>query len=332
MSQRCNWVKTEADAHYHDTEWGVPSHDDRHLFEMLILEGAQAGLSWSTILNKRAGYREAFADFDVDAVALHAETHRKAAGESGIVRNRAKVESAVTNARAVQRIREEHGSLAAFLWSFVGDTPVQNARQSYRDAPASTEQSGRAQQGAEGVRLQVRRFDHLLCADAGHRHGQRSRGRLPVPRNARRSAQACRTPAQGGLTTRGGGRRHEEGRRRGQLPVARRSQRPSAGYAARSPLTKAARHPSPLRRAMTPAQPKRMLRAAPHAGAALHPDADARHAQHRDDDAEHAHRGTPRDAGDPPRVQRNCACMNRSPGRTRARHSAATGLPVTASQ
>ncbi|MCO2667351.1 DNA-3-methyladenine glycosylase I, partial [Pseudomonas aeruginosa] len=133
MSQRCNWVKTEADAHYHDTEWGVPSHDDRHLFEMLILEGAQAGLSWSTILNKRAGYREAFADFDVDAVARFTPTRiEKLLENPGIVRNRAKVESAVTNARAVQRIREEHGSLAAFLWSFVGGTPVQNAWQSYR--------------------------------------------------------------------------------------------------------------------------------------------------------------------------------------------------------
>lgn len=114
MSQRCNWVKTEADAHYHDTEWGVPSHDDRHLFEMLILEGAQAGLSWSTILNKRAGYREAFADFDVDAVARFTPKRiEKLLENPGIVRNRAKVESAVTNARAVQRIREEHGSLAA---------------------------------------------------------------------------------------------------------------------------------------------------------------------------------------------------------------------------
>ena len=117
MSQRCNWVRTEADAHYHDTEWGVPSHDDRHLFEMLILEGAQAGLSWSTILNKRPGYRAAFADFDVDTVARFTPEHvDKLLLDSGIVRNRAKVESAIVNARAVQRIRDEHGSLAQFLW------------------------------------------------------------------------------------------------------------------------------------------------------------------------------------------------------------------------
>ncbi|WP_338340264.1 DNA-3-methyladenine glycosylase I [Burkholderia vietnamiensis] len=142
MSQRCNWVKTEADAHYHDTEWGMPSHDDRHLFEMLILEGAQAGLSWSTILNKRAGYREAFADFDVDAVARFTPQRvDELLANPGIVRNRAKVQSAVINARAVQQIREEHGSLAKFLWSFVGDTPIQNAWRSYRDAPASTAES-----------------------------------------------------------------------------------------------------------------------------------------------------------------------------------------------
>lgn len=142
MSQRCNWVRTEADAHYHDTEWGVPSHDDRHLFEMLILEGAQAGLSWSTILNKRPGYRAAFDDFDVDTVARFTPEHvDKLLLDSGIVRNRAKVESAIVNARAVQRIRDEHGSLAQFLWSFVDHVPIQNAWTSYRDAPASTERS-----------------------------------------------------------------------------------------------------------------------------------------------------------------------------------------------
>ena len=178
MSQRCNWVKTEADAHYHDTEWGVPSHDDRHLFEMLILEGAQAGLSWSTILNKRAGYREAFADFDVDAVARFTPKRIEAAGESGIVRNRAKVESAVTNARAVQRIREAR---------FARRVPVVVCRRyagpervAVVPRRARVDRTvRRAQQGAEGVRLQVRRFDHLLCADAGHRHGQRSRVGCP---------------------------------------------------------------------------------------------------------------------------------------------------------
>ncbi|MCM2491699.1 DNA-3-methyladenine glycosylase I [Burkholderia glumae] len=142
MGKRCNWVRTEADAHYHDTEWGRPSRDDRHLFEMLILEGAQAGLSWSTILNKRENYRAAFANFDADAVARFTPAQVEALMQNpGIVRNRLKIESAIANARAVQRIRAEHGSLAVFLWSFVGDTPVQNGWHSYRDAPASTEAS-----------------------------------------------------------------------------------------------------------------------------------------------------------------------------------------------
>ncbi|TKC89228.1 DNA-3-methyladenine glycosylase I [Trinickia terrae] len=137
---RCHWAKTEADQHYHDTEWGVPSRDDRHLFEMLVLEGAQAGLSWSTILNKREGYRRAFADFDVDAVARFASKKIEALmQDTSIVRNRAKIESAILNARAVQQIRTEHGSLANFVWSFVGGVPIQNRHASYRDAPASTE-------------------------------------------------------------------------------------------------------------------------------------------------------------------------------------------------
>ncbi|ABA50355.1 DNA-3-methyladenine glycosylase I [Burkholderia pseudomallei] len=139
---RCSWVKTEADAHYHDTEWGVPSRDDRHLFEMLVLEGAQAGLSWSTILNKRAGYRAAFAGFDIDEVARFTPKRiDELMLDASIVRNRAKIEAAVANARAVQQIRAEHGSLAAFLWSFVDHSPLQNAWASYRDAPASTERS-----------------------------------------------------------------------------------------------------------------------------------------------------------------------------------------------
>ena len=140
MIHRCNWVKSEADAHYHDTEWGVPSHDDRHLFEMLILEGAQAGLSWSTILNKREGYRRAFANFDVDKVARFTPEHVDALmQDASIVRNRLKIASAIVNARAVQQIRTEHGSLARFVWSFVDGTPIQNDLTSYRDAPASTE-------------------------------------------------------------------------------------------------------------------------------------------------------------------------------------------------
>jgi DNA-3-methyladenine glycosylase I len=140
MSQRCNWVRTPADEHYHDTEWGVPSHDDSHLFEMLVLEGAQAGLSWSTILNKREAYRRAFADFDVETVARFTPADIDTLmGNAGIVRNRAKLEASVANARAVLRIQAEHGSLASFIWSFVGGKPVQNDWATYKEhAPAST--------------------------------------------------------------------------------------------------------------------------------------------------------------------------------------------------
>ncbi len=140
MTERCNWVRTAADEQYHDTEWGVPSRDDRHLFEMLVLEGAQAGLSWSTILGKREAYRRAFANFDVEAVARYTEADiERLMSDAGIVRNRAKLESAVVNARAVLRIKAEHGSLANFLWSFVDGEPVQNEWTLYKEhAPAST--------------------------------------------------------------------------------------------------------------------------------------------------------------------------------------------------
>ncbi|MGF6872515.1 DNA-3-methyladenine glycosylase I [Paraburkholderia sp. MM5477-R1] len=142
MTQRCNWVSSEALAQYHDTEWGVPSRDDQHLFEMLVLEGAQAGLSWSTILNKRIGYRRAFADFDIDKVAAFTLKHVDAlVADESIVRHRGKIEAAILNARAVQQIQTEHGSLANFVWSFVDDTPIQNEWASYKHAPASTEVS-----------------------------------------------------------------------------------------------------------------------------------------------------------------------------------------------
>src|SRR5262249_5046382 len=113
---RCAWATTDAMIEYHDNEWGVPSRDDRHLFEMLVLEGAQAGLSWSTILNKREGYRTLFAGFDIGKVARFTEKDvERIVLDARIVRNRAKIESAVLNARAVQQIQQEHGSLANFV-------------------------------------------------------------------------------------------------------------------------------------------------------------------------------------------------------------------------
>ncbi|MCC6659285.1 MAG: DNA-3-methyladenine glycosylase I [Phycisphaerales bacterium] len=139
---RCPWARTDLSIPYHDTEWGVPVHDDRTLFEFLVLEGAQAGLSWETILRKRARYREAFDGFDPARVARFtpARIHRLLA-DPGIVRNRLKVWSAVTNARAVLRIQKEFGSFDAYLWPFVGGTPIDGRRRARRDVPARTPES-----------------------------------------------------------------------------------------------------------------------------------------------------------------------------------------------
>jgi DNA-3-methyladenine glycosylase I len=144
---RCRWAGTDETsdyAAYHDREWGVPVRDDRTLFEFLILEGAQAGLSWATILRKRARYREVFDGFDPARVARFTERKKAALlADPGIVRNRLKVEAAVTNARATLDVQREFGSLAAWLWQFVGDAPVQNAWRAHEQVPASTEMSDR---------------------------------------------------------------------------------------------------------------------------------------------------------------------------------------------
>jgi DNA-3-methyladenine glycosylase I len=139
--KRCPWCGEEPlYVAYHDEEWGVPVHDDRHLFEMLILEGAQAGLSWSTILKKRESYREAFAGFDPEKVArFDAKRREKLMTNAGIVRNRAKIESAVANAKAFLALREEHGSFDAYLWRFVGGRPIQNRFESMKEIPPKTE-------------------------------------------------------------------------------------------------------------------------------------------------------------------------------------------------
>ena len=127
---------------HHDEEWGVPSHDDRHLFEMLTLEGAQAGLSWSTILRKREGYRRAFADFEPDAVARFTpDDVERLLGDPGIVRNRLKVESTIVNAGRVLEVRDALGSLDAYLWSFVDGSPVVGRWRSVSEIPAETELS-----------------------------------------------------------------------------------------------------------------------------------------------------------------------------------------------
>ena len=140
--QRCAWPKSDLDIAYHDREWGVPVHDDRVLFEFLILEGAQAGLSWSTILRKRDDYRRAFAGFDPARVARFSPTEvDRLLADPGIVRHRLKVESAVTNARAFLEVRREHGSFDGYLWRFVGGRPIQNARRTLREVPPTTPES-----------------------------------------------------------------------------------------------------------------------------------------------------------------------------------------------
>ena len=138
---RCRWCEgvNEDYVLYHDTEWGVPVFDDRKQFEFLVLEGAQAGLSWSTILNKRAGYRQNFADFDPAKVARFTERRiEKILTDPGVVRNRLKVQSAVTNAKAVLDVQEEFGSFSDYIWQFVGGEPIQNAFARDSDVPATS--------------------------------------------------------------------------------------------------------------------------------------------------------------------------------------------------
>jgi DNA-3-methyladenine glycosylase I len=139
---RCRWATTDLSIPYHDTEWGVPLHDDQRLFEFLILEGAQAGLSWETILRKRDSYRAAFDDFDPARVARYtARKVEKLLADPGIVRNRLKVKSAVSNARAFLDVQEEHGSFDAYVWRFVDGKPRVNTWNALGPVPASTPQS-----------------------------------------------------------------------------------------------------------------------------------------------------------------------------------------------
>ena len=139
MSARCAWATTPLGIKYHDEEWGVPLHDDRQLFEFLILEGAQAGLSWELILNRRESYREAFDGFDPAVVAAYDD--EKVAGllaNPGIVRNRQKVAAAIGNARAFLEVQQEWGSFDAYIWGFVDGVPIRNAWQSMDQVPATT--------------------------------------------------------------------------------------------------------------------------------------------------------------------------------------------------
>jgi len=140
---RCPWcLKFEEYVEYHDKEWGVPVYDDKKHFEFLILEGAQAGLSWATVLKKRGGYRKAFADFDVNKVARFKEEKiEKILLDPGVVRNRLKVYAAVNNAKKFLEVQEEFGSFNTYIWKFVGGTPIVNKWKSLKEVPATTAES-----------------------------------------------------------------------------------------------------------------------------------------------------------------------------------------------
>ena len=142
--RRCQWALggNELYLAYHDREWGVPQHEDRVLFEFLILEGAQAGLSWSTILNKREGYRKAFAGFDPRRIArFGARDIARLISDPGIVRNRAKIEAAIANAKAFLDVQDEFGSFDAYAWRFVGGKPIRNTWKSMKQVPATSRES-----------------------------------------------------------------------------------------------------------------------------------------------------------------------------------------------
>jgi DNA-3-methyladenine glycosylase I len=139
---RCPWARGDKYIAYHDEEWGVPVHEDRLLFEFLILEGAQAGLSWSTILNKRESYRKAYDQFDPERVARYGKRQEaRLLADAGIVRNRLKVQASITNAKAFLQVQEECGSFDRFIWRFVNGVPRQNARKSIKEVPAQTPES-----------------------------------------------------------------------------------------------------------------------------------------------------------------------------------------------
>ena len=139
---RCNWAQKEINIPYHDEEWGVPAHNDRVLFEFVVLEGAQAGLSWDTILLKRARYREVLDNFDAQKVARYdAKKVRALLADPGIIRNRLKIASTISNAQAFLKVQQEFGSFDSYLWQFVSGKPIQNAWKLHKQVPAKTKES-----------------------------------------------------------------------------------------------------------------------------------------------------------------------------------------------
>lgn len=160
---RCEWAGDDPlMQQYHDEEWGVPTHGDRALFELLILEGAQAGLSWRTVLNRREGYRAAFDRFDIATVAAYTDADReRLRADARIIRNRAKIDAAIAGARATFALRDEHGSLDVFLWSFVGGEPRRNAFASLAELPAQTDESRAMSKALKGYGFSF--FGPTIC-------------------------------------------------------------------------------------------------------------------------------------------------------------------------
>jgi len=142
MKKRCEWAKNEPNLTYHDAEWGIPQHDDQKLFEFLILEGAQAGLSWTTVLNRRNGYRKAFCDFNVNAVSkFNQKDVKKLLNDDSIIRNKLKINSVINNAKQFIQIQKEFGTFDKYLWAFVNYKPLKNKFKTHSDLPAYTELS-----------------------------------------------------------------------------------------------------------------------------------------------------------------------------------------------
>ncbi|MBL7045701.1 MAG: DNA-3-methyladenine glycosylase I [Parcubacteria group bacterium] len=140
--KRCEWAEKESMLKYHDSEWGVPVYSDKKQFEFLILEGAQAGLSWETVLKKRENYRKAFSNFDPVKISKYTKKDvARMMNDAGIIRNRLKIESAVTNAKAFLEVKKEFGTFSKYIWSFVGGKPVVSKRKSMKDIPATSKES-----------------------------------------------------------------------------------------------------------------------------------------------------------------------------------------------
>ncbi len=147
MKKRCEWAKDEPNISYHDNEWGKPQHNDQKLFEFLILEGAQAGLSWTTILKRRNGYRKAFSNFDSLKVSKYTQKHvGKLLKDESIIRNKLKINSAINNAKQFLKVREEFGSFDKYLWGFVEHKPIKNKFKKLSDLPVTTEISEKLSQ------------------------------------------------------------------------------------------------------------------------------------------------------------------------------------------